>query len=76
MTGASPFPRHWIYDAGQLTGKSGLTDFQEWTAGFGTQHTPWGAEDSPALVTAVETALERTLSVQFMRGRRSRGSRP
>jgi hypothetical protein len=73
MTGASPFPRHWIYDAaGQLASKSGLTDFQDWTASSGTEHTPWGDEDSPALVTAVETALERTLSVQLMHG----GSKP
>ena len=70
MTGASPFPRHWIYDdAGQLAGKSGLTEFKEWIARqFDTQHSPWGEEDSPALVTAVETALERTLSVQLMHG--------
>jgi hypothetical protein len=70
MTGASPFPRHWIYDdAGQLARKSGLTDFSDWMAGLsGTQHSPWGDEDSPALVTAVETALERTLSVQLMHG--------
>jgi Cyclic nucleotide-binding domain len=70
MTGASPFPRHWIYDsAGQLASKSGLTDFDDWSsAGSGTEHTPWGDEDSPALVTAVETALERALSVQLMHG--------
>jgi hypothetical protein len=69
MTGASPFPRHWVYDdAGQLAAKSGLTDFHEWLAGAGILHTPWGDEDSPALVTAVETALERTLSVQLMHG--------
>jgi hypothetical protein len=69
MTGASPFPRHWVYDhAGQLAAKSGLTNFKEWTAGSGTQHTPWGDEDSPALVTAVGTALERALSVQLMHG--------
>ena len=70
MTGASPFPRHWIYDAaGQLASKSGLTDFKDWIARqFDTQHSPWGDEDSPALVTAVETALERTLSVQLMHG--------
>ncbi len=70
MTGASPFPRHWIYDgAGQLVSKSGLTDFANWMTGLsGTQHSPWGDEDSPALVTAVETALERTLSVQLMHG--------
>ncbi len=72
MTGASPFPRHWIYDgAGQLASKSGLTDFSDWMTGLsGTQHSPWGDEDSPALVTAVETALERTLSVQLMHGGR------
>jgi Cyclic nucleotide-binding domain len=69
MPGASPFPRHWIYDAaGQLAAKSGLTNFKDWTAGSGTQHTPWGEEDSPALVTAVGTALERALSVQLMHG--------
>ena len=69
ITGASPFPRHWIYDAaGQLAAKSGLTNFKDWMDGSGTQHTPWGDEDSPALVTAVETALERALSVQLMHG--------
>ena len=36
-------------------------------ASFG-RHTPWGDEDSPALVTAVETALEQGLSVQLMHG--------
>jgi Cyclic nucleotide-binding domain len=69
MTGASPFPRHWVYDqAGQLAAKSALTNFSEWTAASGTQHTPWGDEDSPALVTAVGTALERALSVELMHG--------
>jgi hypothetical protein len=72
MTGASPFPRHWIYDdAGRLASKSGLTNFKDWIAqSFGTEHSPWGNEDSPQLVTAVETALERALSVQLMRGGR------
>ncbi len=69
VTGASRFPRHWIYDGvGQLAQKSGLTDFRDWfRASFG-RHTPWGDEESPALVTAVETALERTLSVELMHG--------
>jgi hypothetical protein len=69
VEGASRFPRHWIYDAGgQLAHKSGLTDFAEWwQVSFG-RHTPWGDADSPALVTEVETALERTLSVQLMHG--------
>jgi len=69
MTGASRFPRHWLYDAdGRLTHKSGLTDFTNWMrVSFGRQ-TPWGDQDSEALVTAVETALEHQLSVQLMRG--------
>jgi len=69
LTGASPFPRHWLYDeAGALARKSGLTDFRDWYASSFGRHTPWGDEDSPALTTAVETALERVLSVQLMHG--------
>ncbi|HEY2237713.1 MAG TPA: cyclic nucleotide-binding domain-containing protein [Streptosporangiaceae bacterium] len=69
MTGASPFPRHWVYDdQGRLTHKSGLTDSKSWTRDSFGSHTPWGDQDSEALVTAVETALERTLSGQLMHG--------
>jgi hypothetical protein len=69
MTGASPFPRHWLYDAkGVLSHKSGLTDFGDWYRRSFGRHSPWGDEDSPALVTAVGTALERELSVQLMHG--------
>jgi hypothetical protein len=63
VVGASPFPRHWIYDhTGRLVAKSGLIDFQTWYRQSYGQHTPWGGEQSPALVTAVESALERQLS--------------
>jgi hypothetical protein len=69
VTGASRFPRHWIYDGkGRLGHKSGLTDYANWTRVSFGRHTPWGDEDSPALVTAVETALEQALSVQLMHG--------
>jgi hypothetical protein len=69
VPGASPFPRHWIYDAkGVLSHKSGLTDFADWYRRSFGRHTPWGDEDSKALVTAVGTALERELSVQLMHG--------
>ena len=48
--------------------KTGVIDFKSWyTKAFGG-HSPWGDEDSPALVTAVETALERELSQHIMRG--------
>jgi hypothetical protein len=69
LTGASRFPRHWIYDDdGRLTHKSGLADFKDWYRKSFGRHTPWGDTDSKALVTAVETALERRLSAQIMQG--------
>ncbi len=69
MTGASPFPRHWIYDdQGQLVAKSGLADFSEWMASAHGQHSPWGQEDSQPLITLAESALERQLSTTIMRG--------
>jgi hypothetical protein len=69
LIGASPFPRHWVYDnEGKLSAKAGLTDFKEWWRHSFGKHTPWGDEDSPALVTAVETALERELASTIMRG--------
>ena len=67
ITGASPFPRHWIYDkGGALIEKSGAIDFDKWYREAHEQNTPWGSEDSPAVVTAVETALERELSLTIM----------
>ena len=69
LTGASSFPRHWLYDAaGKLCAKSGLIDFKEWYRHAFGVHTPWGDDDSPAVVAAAETALERELSVQLLRG--------
>ena len=69
LAGASPFPRHWVYDAaGKLAQKAGLTDFKEWYRHTFGKHTPWGDEDSKVLVTAVETALERELSHAVIRG--------
>lgn len=69
LVGASRFPRHWVYDdAGQLTAKSGLIDFNDWyRKSFGKQ-TPWGHQDSEAFVTTVESALERSLSRKLMAG--------
>lgn len=69
LLGASEFPRHWVYDsAGVLTLKSGLTDFPSWMAHSFGARTPWGDEDSPALVTAAESAGERVLSRMLMSG--------
>jgi hypothetical protein len=69
VVGASPFPRHWIYDgAGKLIQKVAVTDFKSWSGDIFGERTPWGSEDSPAFVTEVETALERELSQTIMRG--------
>jgi hypothetical protein len=69
LAGASPFPRHWIYDdGGQLVQKSGAIDFEEWYRESHGKNTPWGEQDSPAIATAVESELERELSRSLMRG--------
>jgi Cyclic nucleotide-binding domain len=69
VVGASPFPRSWIYDhQGKVVRKTGLLDFKHWFRHAFGKHTPWGDTDSPALVTEVETALERELSARIMRG--------
>jgi hypothetical protein len=68
LVGASPFPRHWIYDAdGVLVEKSASIDFERWYRESHGPNTPWGEEDSPALATAVESELERELSASIMR---------
>ena len=73
VAGVWRFPRHWIYDhEGKLSHKSGLADFKDWFRKSFGRHTPWGDQDSDAMVTAVETALERRLSAQVM----SAGEKP
>lgn len=68
LTGASPFPRHWVYDnEAKLASKSGIIDFSSWYRRAFGKHSPWGDQDSPALCAEVESALERQLSVQLMR---------
>jgi hypothetical protein len=67
LVGASPFPRHWVYGPdGRLAAKSGLVDFKDWYRHAFGDFSPWGGDDTPALVTAVESALERQLSRVIM----------
>ena len=69
LVGASPFPRHWIYDdTGRLVEKSAVVDFTTWFNDSFGDRTPWGECDSPAVVASVESALERQLSTTIMRG--------
>jgi hypothetical protein len=73
LVGASPFPRHWIYDeSGRLVSKTGAINFKGWYRQAFGSNSPWGDTDSPAFVTGVETATERQLSLQVMRS----GKRP
>jgi hypothetical protein len=69
LVGASPFPRHWIYDnEGALAQKSGTVDFKAWYRESHGGNTPWGDEESPAVVAAAESALERELSRTLLSG--------
>jgi hypothetical protein len=69
LTGASGFPRHWVFDdSGALVAKSSVAEYKNWMNGSFGRRTPWGEEDSPALVTEVETLLERRLQERIMRG--------
>jgi hypothetical protein len=75
LAGASTFPRHWIYDSdGALVQKSGVIDFDKWYREAHAQNTPWGNEDSAAVVTAVESAMERDLSLEIMRSEDKRSA--
>ncbi|MBM6402135.1 cyclic nucleotide-binding domain-containing protein [Phycicoccus sonneratiae] len=69
LVGASPFPRHWVYGPdGRLAAKSGVTDQESWTRNAFGHRTPWGDEDSPAVVAEAGTDLERQLSDEIMGG--------
>lgn len=73
VAGASPFPRHWIYDdEGALVQKSGLADYKDWATENWGERSPWGEHDQEAVIAEVETALERQLSTVIMRS----GARP
>lgn len=69
LTGASAFPRHWVYDhTGALVLKSAVTRQQEWMDHSFGPRTPWGDQDSEALAVQAESAVERTLSQRIMAG--------
>ena len=61
LTGASPFPRHWMYGStGQLEAKSGLIDFSEWSKTAFGKHSPGRCR------LAAEDAVEPRSNVVFV----------
>jgi hypothetical protein len=71
LVGASAFPRHWVYGIdGHLAAKTGITDPQSWLAHSFGDRTPWGDQESPVLVAAAETELERQVSARIMQEHR------
>jgi hypothetical protein len=76
MVGASGFPRHWVFDdSGALVAKSSVAEYKKWMAESFGRRTPWGDEDSPALISQVESLLERELQESIMRGDKKPGIR-
>ncbi len=69
LAGASPFPRHWVYDSnGNLALKAGVADWRRWIGQPSWSKTPWGEEDCDVVVSAAESRLERELSGLVMHG--------
>lgn len=67
LVGASPFPRHWVYgNDGELAAKSGLIDFSDWTRHQDHDHSPWHDFERKALMSDVESQIERQLSKTVM----------
>lgn len=67
LAGASPFPRHWIYDTeGELAAKSGVIDFADWTRHQDHDRSPWHDFERKVLMSDVESQVERELSKAVM----------
>jgi cyclic nucleotide-binding protein len=70
LLGASPFPRHWVYDGhGHLVLKSGVIDFARWAHVALRHDSPWGGRDAAPVVAEAETAIERQLSAVIIDSR-------
>lgn len=68
VVGASPFPRHWIYDdEGAVSHKVAVADFATWMAAVFGNRTPWGGWELAAPTADAESPLERRLSTDLMR---------
>jgi Cyclic nucleotide-binding domain len=63
LVASSPFPRHFVYDGERrLVGEYGLEAFDGWYRESFGESTPWGDEDAPEIVAAIEAQLEAELT--------------
>jgi hypothetical protein len=69
LTAASPFPRHYLYDAsGALTHKSAVIDFARWAHQSGLEASPWGGGGGAVPVIDPTGIVERRLADGLLRG--------
>ncbi len=67
MVGASPFPRHWIYDhTGDLVEKTGVIDFETWIGDVSLQTSPWNDTEMEAVTAEAVREVEREVSARLM----------
>ena len=63
LAGASPFPRHYLYDTeGRLTYKSALIRYQDWLRRADEGDSPWGGTWETAPVAEARPGVERSLA--------------
>jgi hypothetical protein len=69
LVGASPFPRHWVYDhAGRLIAKSGVVDFHGWYQHQSVERCPWSGHETAVAVAGPSSELEYRLAERVMHG--------
>lgn len=67
LSGASPFPRQWVYDGnGDLVMKTATTDWKTWTRIHDHARSPWHGVEHAPLVADVASPIERKLSKDLM----------
>jgi hypothetical protein len=73
---ASPFPRHYVYDAnGRLTHKTALMRYRDWLRNADAQRSPWGGSRDEPPVAAVASEVERSLANSILVSRAYRQHR-
>jgi hypothetical protein len=70
LSGASPFPRQWIYDDnGDLAMKTATTDWKTWTRIHDHARSPWHGVEHTPLVAEVASPTEREYSKDLMQSK-------